>query len=89
MHTGFSPWKCATSMAHSIPASGAGSETVRVFGVDAGYGGDLCVGICAEFGTDVTGITAIKFHEPVVIPVRMTAPKTIDCGGPDCHIRQR
>ncbi len=53
----------------------SGSETVRVFGVDAGYGGDLCVGICAEFGTDVTGITAIKFHEPVVIPVRITVTK--------------
>ncbi len=53
----------------------SGSETVKVFGVDAGYGGDLCVGICAEFGVDVTGITAIKFHEPVVIPVRITVSK--------------
>ena len=57
----------------------SGSDTVRVFGVDAGYGGDLCVGICAEFGTDVTGITAIKFHEPVVIPVRIiSAPRRSD-----------
>ncbi len=60
------------------PCVWSGSETVKVFGVDAGYGGDLCVGICAEFGTEVTGITAIKFHEPVVIPVRLSAPEIVE-----------
>jgi len=56
----------------------SGSDTVKVFGIDAGYGGDLCVGICGEFGADITGGTVIKFHEPVVIPVRLSAPEIVE-----------
>lgn len=77
----------------------AGGETVKIFGVDAGYGGDACVGLFAEFGTEATGQTVIRFHEPVIVPVRLTSSEIVEdqianfvkgeclrCGVPDENV---
>lgn len=49
---------------------------VKLFGLDAGYGGDLCVGMCAEFGADVHGVQILRFHKPVVVPVAISSKES-------------
>jgi len=48
--------------------------TMKICGVDAGYGGDDCVNTYIEFGTEVGGIQVIKFIEQKVIPVMISLP---------------
>lgn len=47
----------------------SGKPTTRVYGIDASYGGDRCVGGFCEFGEDVNNIIVFKVHPPVVIPI--------------------
>lgn len=49
-----------------------GSPTIKIFGLDAAYGGtggDRCVGGYGEFGKDVDGKTVLKIHQPVLVPI--------------------
>ena len=48
--------------------------TLKICGVDAGYGGDDCVNTYIECGTEVGGINVIKFMEQKVIPVQISLP---------------
>jgi len=48
--------------------------TMKICGVDAGYGGDDCVNTYIECGTEVGGIQVIKFIEQKVIPVMISLP---------------
>jgi len=48
--------------------------TIKICGVDAGYGGDDCVNTYIECGTEVGGIQVIKFIEQKVIPVMISLP---------------
>jgi hypothetical protein len=52
------------------------SNTTKVYAVDAGYGGDRCVGGEAEFGTDINGQQVLCLSKPRIIPVRVY-PKTV------------
>lgn len=52
------------------PMWGSGNTT-KVFGLDAAYGGDRCVGIMAEFGPDINGDQIIAFSEPIIVPIRL------------------
>jgi hypothetical protein len=48
--------------------------TMKICGVDAGYGGDDCVNTYIECGTEVGGVNVIKFIEQKVIPVMISLP---------------
>jgi hypothetical protein len=55
-----------------------GSPRVKIFGLDAAYGGaggDRCVGGYGEFGRDTTGTTILKYWKPVIIPIVINLPK--------------
>lgn len=43
------------------------AATIKVYGLDAGYGGDRAVAGWGEFGTDVDGNTIFRFDTPKVI----------------------
>lgn len=47
--------------------------TTKVYGVDAGFGGDECVRTFLEFGESVDGQTVILFGEQKVIPVLLSS----------------
>jgi hypothetical protein len=51
------------------------SNRIRVYFVDAGYGGDRCVAGWAEFGHDMNGKLIFMAHPPAIIPISMTANK--------------
>lgn len=42
---------------------------IKVYFVDASYGGDRCVGGSAEFGTEIGGKQVLSFNEPKIIPI--------------------
>ena len=46
------------------------SNTTKVYAVDAGYGGDRCVGGEAEFGMDINGNIVLSLVRPRVIPIK-------------------
>lgn len=46
-----------------------GTGTTRVYGLDAAYGGDRCVGGWAEFGKDITDRTILYVYKPYIIPI--------------------
>jgi hypothetical protein len=50
-----------------------GSATVKVYAIDAGFGGDPCVRTVAEFGKDVNDQDVILFSDQKVIPILMSA----------------
>jgi hypothetical protein len=55
-----------------------GSPRVKIFGLDAAYGGaggDRCVGGYGEFGRDVQGATILKYWKPVIVPIVVNIPK--------------
>jgi hypothetical protein len=55
-----------------------GSPRVKIFGLDAAYGGaggDRCVGGYGEFGRDITGTTILKYWKPIIIPIVINLPK--------------
>ena len=45
------------------------SNITKVFGLDAAYGGDRCVGGHVEFGKTVKGEVVIRMHQPQIVPV--------------------
>ncbi len=51
------------------PCIWLGTQTTKIYGVDAGYGGDRCVGGFIEFGQEVGSQWVIKIHPPKIIPV--------------------
>lgn len=53
-----------------------GGKNIKGYAVDAGYGGDRCVGGEFEIGRSVTGIQTIRLGSPRVIPIRLY-PKTV------------
>ncbi len=53
-----------------------GEATTKVYAVDAGYGGDRCIGGHAEFGTDINGLQVLAFSRPRVIPIRLFPKST-------------
>ena len=46
-------------------------ERKRVYGIDAGYGGDRCIGGFVEFGKDLNGRLVLAVNPPHVIPIRV------------------
>jgi hypothetical protein len=48
-----------------------GSPLVKVYAVDAGYGGDRCIGGDATFGTDINNKQVLALTMPRVIPIRV------------------
>lgn len=52
--------------------------TLKVYGVDAGFGGDACVATYIECGTEVGGREVMKFVEQKVIPVTVSGPVTVE-----------
>jgi len=48
------------------------SPSFKVYGIDASYGGDRCVGGWAEVGEDVNGQVVVSFNEPVLIPIKLS-----------------
>jgi hypothetical protein len=53
-----------------------GSETIKVYAIDAGFGGDPCVRTWIEFGKDVNDQDVVLFGDQVVIPILLSAGKT-------------
>ncbi len=53
-----------------------GEETTKIYAVDAGYGGDRCVGGSAEFGMDINGLQVIAFNRPHIIPIKLFPKST-------------
>lgn len=51
----------------------SGEDTIKVYGLDAGYGGDRSVAGWAEFGTSVDGHTILRINPPSVIPLQLGA----------------
>lgn len=49
------------------------SPTLKVYGVDAGYGGDACVTTYLECGVEVGGASVMKFGEQKVVPVMLSS----------------
>lgn len=52
--------------------------TLKIYGVDAGYGGDLCVASYIECGTEVGGREVIKFGDQEVVPVEIGTAVTVE-----------
>lgn len=46
-----------------------GEPTTKIYGIDAAYGGDRCVGLVAEFGLDIQRKMVIAISQPQLIPV--------------------
>ena len=55
------------------PATWFDGNVTRVYFVDAGYGGDRCVGGYGEFGKDASGNQVLNFGRPKIIPVRVNS----------------
>lgn len=55
--------------------SGRG-EAVKIYSIDAGFGGDDCVRTWLEFGESAEGEQVIAFGDQVVIPILMSSPDT-------------
>lgn len=49
-----------------------GSPTIRIYSIDAGFGGDPCVRTWLEFGKEVNGQQVIKFGDQKVIPILLS-----------------
>lgn len=52
-----------------------GSGTTQIVGLDAAYsgvGGDRCVLIRGEFGKDIRGVTVLRPHPPILVPVKVS-----------------
>ncbi len=48
-----------------------GKETTKIFGLDAAYGGDRCIGIVGEFGEDINDIEVFSVSSPMLVPVKV------------------
>jgi len=60
---------CEENKAFEKCVWGGAAATVKIYGLDAGYGGDRAVAGWGEFGTDVDGNTIFRFDTPKVIPL--------------------
>lgn len=73
--------------------------TLKIYGIDAGFGGDLCVASYIECGVEVGGQNVIKFFEQEVVPVeigtavtaedqiaRWCKDRAAERGVPDSHV---
>lgn len=49
---------------------GSGTS-IKVYAIDASYGGDRCVGGSAEFGKEVGGKIVLSYGQPHIIPIRV------------------
>jgi len=58
------------------PCIWSGAPTVKVYAIDAGFGGDECVRTWLEFGEAVDGRQLIQFGDQKVIPILMSATDT-------------
>jgi hypothetical protein len=65
---------CQNFGAHDKAIWGS-SERVRVYAVDAAYGGDRCVAGWAEFGTDINKKQILRVQMPRVIPISVKSGK--------------
>jgi hypothetical protein len=50
-----------------------GSQRTKVYAIDAGFGGDPCEIMWAEFGMDGNGIQVIEFHKTYSIPIAISS----------------
>jgi len=50
--------------------------TIKLYGLDAGYGGDRCVGGRAEFGEDINKALVLNLSTPRIIPIKVY-PNTV------------
>jgi hypothetical protein len=50
------------------------AERVKVYSIDAGFGGDPCVRTWIEFGQTVEGQQVIRFGDQKVIPILLSSP---------------
>lgn len=66
---------CEDGHALDTDVNWEGTPRQRVYFVDAGYGGDRCVGGWGEFGRVVSGQTILLLHPPVIIPVSARVEK--------------
>jgi hypothetical protein len=48
-----------------------GTPLVKIYAVDAAYGGDRCVGGAVEFGLSIDGKLILSVHPPKIIPIRV------------------
>ena len=48
-----------------------GTKLTRIYGVDAAYGGDRCIGGYVDFGEDLDGRIVLSCSQPYIIPVRI------------------
>lgn len=48
-----------------------GKPITRIYGVDAAYGGDRCVGGYCEFSEDIEGKLILNVMKPKIIPIRI------------------
>lgn len=53
-----------------------GTATTKVYAIDAGWGGDRCVGGEAEFGTDINGLQVLALARPRIIPIKVYPKST-------------
>jgi hypothetical protein len=56
----------------------SGKPTIKIYALDAAYGGDRCIGGAAEFGEDVNGNQILAFDEPHEIPIIVGAGEPED-----------
>jgi len=55
-----------------LPCVWETNDTIRVYALDAAFGGDRAVGGMIEFGREVKGRTVIKPHTPRTIPIKVS-----------------
>jgi hypothetical protein len=55
-----------------------GTSLTKIYGVDAAYGGDRCVGGAVEFGEDIDGKIVLNVHAPKIIPVKASKESAED-----------
>ena len=50
-----------------------GTQRTKICAMDASYGGDRCVIGWIEFGEDSTGHQMLLFHNPTIVPIKVTS----------------
>lgn len=68
---------CDHNGAFNTAIWGHGQRT-KVYGIDAGYGGDPCEAMYLEFGEDVNGNMLMEFSEITTIPIDVTSNLTAE-----------
>lgn len=58
------------------PVVWGGKPRQQIYGIDASYGGDRCIGVRAELGWDINGVQVLAIYEPDLIPVRVFPKNT-------------